>query len=109
MNGEGQEGKGGVFTGEAGESVFAFLVAIHVLATNSKMRRYQERHTLAAARGAGGEAAEDKDQDIIYEMSTLFLLLVASSSILTRMWWSGAGDRGVGAVARIRVRAPMEA
>jgi predicted regulator of Ras-like GTPase activity (Roadblock/LC7/MglB family) len=26
---EGQEGKGGVFTGEAGESVFAFLVAIH--------------------------------------------------------------------------------
>ena len=31
------------------------------------MRRYQERHTLAAAQGAGGEAAEDKDQDIIYE------------------------------------------
>ena len=31
------------------------------------MRRYQERHTLAATQGAGGEAAEDKDQDIIYE------------------------------------------
>ena len=24
-------------------------------------------HTLAAAQGAGGEAAEDKDQDIVYE------------------------------------------
>ena len=29
MNGEGQEGKGWVFTGEAGESAFAFPVAIH--------------------------------------------------------------------------------
>ena len=24
-------------------------------------------HTLAAAQGTGGEAAEDKDQDIVYE------------------------------------------
>ena len=24
-------------------------------------------HTLAAAQGAGGEVAEDKDQDIVYE------------------------------------------
>ena len=24
-------------------------------------------HTLAAAQGAGGEAVEDKDQDIVYE------------------------------------------
>jgi len=29
LNGEGQEGKGGVFTGGASESAFAFLVAIH--------------------------------------------------------------------------------
>jgi hypothetical protein len=28
---------------------------------------YQEWHIVAAAQGAGGEAAEDKDQDIIYE------------------------------------------
>jgi hypothetical protein len=37
-------------------------------------------HTLAAAQGVGGEAAEDKDQGIVYEMSTSFLLLVVASS-----------------------------
>ena len=31
------------------------------------MRWYQKRHALAAAQGAGGEAAEEKDQDMIYE------------------------------------------
>jgi hypothetical protein len=34
---------------------------------DSEMRRYQERHTLAVAQGAGSETAEDKDQDIVYE------------------------------------------
>jgi hypothetical protein len=29
MNGEGQEEKGGVFTGEVGESAFAFPISIH--------------------------------------------------------------------------------
>ena len=32
-------------------------------------------HTLAAAQGAGGETAEDKDQDIVYE-DVYFVLLV---------------------------------
>jgi hypothetical protein len=31
------------------------------------MRRYQERHTLAATQGAGGEVVEDKDQDFVCE------------------------------------------
>ena len=35
--------------------------------SDSEMRWFQEWHTLAAAQGAGGEAAEDKDQDIICE------------------------------------------
>ena len=36
--------------------------------SDSEMRRYQERHThLQLHKGAGGEATEDKDQDIIYE------------------------------------------
>ena len=35
--------------------------------SDSEMRRYQERHTLAAAQGASGEVVEDKDQDIVYD------------------------------------------
>jgi hypothetical protein len=32
------------------------------------MKRYQERHThLQLHKGVGGEATEDKDQDIVYE------------------------------------------
>ena len=31
------------------------------------MRRYQERHTLAAAQVVGGEAAEYKDHDFVCE------------------------------------------
>ena len=71
MNGEGQEGKGGVFTGEAGELVFAFPVAIHEsgnkLGQLLTVLRFKDEavlgatHTLAAAQGMGGEAAEDKD------------------------------------------------
>jgi hypothetical protein len=40
------------------------------------MRRYQERYTLAAAQGAGGEVVEDEDQDIIYE-DVYFIPLVS--------------------------------
>jgi hypothetical protein len=38
---------------------------------------------------------KDKDQDIVYEDA----YLVASSSILTRMFWSGTGDGSGSAVA----------
>ena len=66
---------------------------------DSKMRRYQERHTLAAAQGASGEVVEDKTKTSSMRMSTSFLLLVASSSIFTRMWWSRVGDGSGSAVA----------
>ena len=42
-------------------------------------------NTLAAAQGAGSEAVEDEDQDMVYEDGTSVLLLGASSSILTRI------------------------
>jgi hypothetical protein len=71
------ERKGGVFTGETDESVFAFPVAIHEsgnkLGQLLTMLGFGDEvvpgvtHIVAAAQGAGGEAAEDKDQDIIYE------------------------------------------
>ena len=57
--------------------MFAFLVAIHEsgdkLGQLFTVLRFGDEavlgatHTLAAAQGAGGEAMEDKDQDIIYE------------------------------------------
>jgi hypothetical protein len=37
-------------------------------------------------------------------MATSFLLLGASSSILTRIWWSGDGDESSGAVAESEER-----
>jgi hypothetical protein len=40
-------------------------------------------------------------------MATLFLLLGASSSILTRIWWSEDDDRSGGAVAWIKEGATM--
>ena len=57
--------------------MFAFLVAIHE--SGDKLGQLLTvlgfgdeavpgaTHTLAAAQGAVGEAAEDKDQDIVYE------------------------------------------
>ena len=33
--------------------------------SDSEMRQYQERHTLVAAQGVGGEVVEDKDQDFV--------------------------------------------
>ena len=47
--------------------------------------------TLATAQGAGGEAAKDKDQDMVCEDGH-FVPLVGASSILTRIWWSRDGD-----------------
>ena len=76
MNGEGQEGKGGVLTGETGKSMSAFLVVIHEsgdkLGQLLMVLGFRDEavpgatHTLVAAQGAGGEAVEDKDQDIVY-------------------------------------------
>ena len=44
--------------------------------------------TLAAAQGAGGEAAEDEDQDMVYEDGHS-VPLVGTSCILTRIYGSG--------------------
>ena len=72
-----QEGKGGIFTGEAGESAFAFPVAIHEssdkLGQLLMVLRFGDEavpgatHTLAAAQGVGCEVVEDKDQDFVCE------------------------------------------
>ena len=57
-------------------------------------------HTLATTQVAGGEAVEDiRTKASSMRMSTSFLLLVASSSILTRMWWSEADDGSGSTVA----------
>ena len=56
-------------------------------------------HTLTATQGVGGEAVRTRTKTSSMRMSTSFLLLVASSSILTRMWWSGAGDGSGSTVA----------
>jgi hypothetical protein len=71
-----QEGKGGVFTGEASKSVFAFLVAIHEsgdkLGKLLMVLRFRDEavprvtHRLVATQGVGSEVAKDKDQDFIY-------------------------------------------
>jgi hypothetical protein len=75
MNGEGQEGQGGVFTGDIGEVVFAFLGAIEESSNNlgqliSVLGIQDEvvlgaTDTLAAAQGAGGETAKDEDQEMV--------------------------------------------
>ena len=46
--------------------------------------------------------ADDEDYDMVCEVATLFLLLVASSSILMRIWWSGDDDGSDITVALIR-------
>ena len=54
--------------------------------------------TLAAAQGAGGEALEDEDEDIVCEDSHLVPLvggLLLHLQFLTRIWWSRA-DNGSG-------------
>jgi hypothetical protein len=75
MNGEGQEGQGRVFTGDAGEVAFAFLDAIEESSNNLGQLLsilgvrdevvLEATDTLVAAQGAGGEAAEDEDQDMV--------------------------------------------
>ena len=75
MNGEVKEGQGGVFTGDAGEVVFAFLGAIEesgnnlgqlilVLGVRDEVV-LGAADTLIAAQGLGSEAAEDDDQDMV--------------------------------------------
>jgi hypothetical protein len=76
MNGEGQEGQGGVFTSDGVEVAFAFLGAIEESINNlgqllSVLGVRDDvvpgaTDTLAAAQGVGGEAAEDEDQDMVY-------------------------------------------
>ena len=75
MNGEGQEGQGGVFTGDASEVAFAFLGAIEESSNNLGqlllVLSVQDEvvpgvaDTLAAVQGVDGEVAEDKDQDMV--------------------------------------------
>ena len=75
MNGEGQEGQGGVFTGDAGEVTFAFPGVIEESGSNLGQLLSvlgvrdgvvpRAADTLAAALGVGGEAAEDEDQDMV--------------------------------------------
>ena len=65
-----------------------------------EMRRYQERHThlqLHKVRAVRWQRIRTKTSTV--RLSTSFLLLVASSSILTRIWWSGATDGSGGAIA----------
>ena len=76
MNGEGQEGQGGVFTGFAGEVAFAFLGAIEESSNNlgqllSVLGVRDEvvpgaADTLVAPQGADGEVVEDEYQDMVY-------------------------------------------
>ena len=73
MNGEGQEGQGGVFTDDAGEVAFAFPGVIEESSNNLGqlllVLGVQDEvvpgatDTLIATQGVGGEAAEDEDQD----------------------------------------------
>jgi hypothetical protein len=77
MNGEGKEGQGGVFTGDVGEVAFAFPGAIEESGNNLGQLLLVlgvrdevvlgVADTLIAAQGAGGEPAEDEDQDMVYE------------------------------------------
>jgi hypothetical protein len=75
VNGEGQEGWGGVFTGDASEVAFAILDVIEESSNNlgqllSVLGVWDEvvlgaTDTLVAAQGASGEAVEDENQDMV--------------------------------------------
>jgi hypothetical protein len=75
VNGEGQEGQGGEFTGEAGELASVFLAMIEEFEENLgqllAVLGFRDEvvlgaiDTLAAAQGLGGEAIEDEDQDMV--------------------------------------------
>ena len=74
-----------MFTGDAGKVAFAFLGAIEESGNNlgqllSVLGVLDEvvlgaTDTLAAAQGAGGEEAEDEDQDMVYEDAHCFHLV----------------------------------
>ena len=56
-----------------------------------EMRWYQKRHALAAAQGAGGEAAEDEDQHMVCEDGHFIplvggLLLHLDEDLVERGW-----------------------
>jgi hypothetical protein len=75
LNGEGQEGEGGVFTVDTGEVAFAFLAEVEESGENlgqllTILRSRDESilgatDTLADAQRASGKAAEDEDQDMV--------------------------------------------
>jgi hypothetical protein len=76
VNGEGQEGQGGVFTVDTGEVAFAFLAVVEEYSENLGQLLMVLRSQDEAALGAtdtcscirsGGEAAEDEDEDIVCE------------------------------------------
>jgi hypothetical protein len=77
LNGEGQEGEGGVFTVDTGEDAFAFPAAVEESDENlgqllTVLGSRDEFipgviNTLAAAQRASGEAAKDEDQDMVRE------------------------------------------
>jgi hypothetical protein len=95
MSGEGQEAEGGVFTGDTSKVVFSFLATIEESSDNLgkllMVLRFQDEavpgvtETLATTQGAGGEATEDEDQDMVCEDDHFVPLVGASSSILTRI------------------------
>ena len=61
-----------------------------------------ETDPLATTQGAGGEALEDEDEDMVYEEGHLVPLiggLLLHLEFLTRIWWTGSSDGSNGAVA----------
>ena len=87
-----------MFTGDVGEVAFTFPGAIEESGNNlgqlllvlgvRDVVVLGAANTLAAAQGAGGEAAEDEDQDMVYEDGHS-VPLVGTSCILSRIHWSG--------------------
>ena len=75
--GKGKKDKEGVFTVDAGEVAFAFLAVVEESGENLGQlltvlgSQYEAilgaTDTLAATQGAGSEAVEDEDQDMVYE------------------------------------------
>jgi hypothetical protein len=84
LNGEGQEGQGGVFTVDVGEVAFAFPAAIEESSGNlgQLLTVLGFRDTLAATQGADSEALEVEDEDMVYEDSH-FVPLVRGPPLLS--------------------------
>ena len=108
LNGEGQEGQGGDFTGDAGEVAFAFPTAIEESSNNLgqllTVLEFRDEavpgvtDTLAATQGAGGEALEDEDEDMVYEDSHFVPLvggLLLHLQFLTKIYVVGPAMEAV--------------